>query len=73
MNTWATAHPHQYVPSRRGPNTAPPEVLFTTNLRHEHYDVTKDGQRFLLNRRLDSGAQTSIVLVQNWLTGLVEE
>jgi len=47
-----------------------PVALFFTNLRRNDYDVTNDGQRFLLNRRLDAAEQTSIVLIQNWVAGL---
>ena len=47
-----------------------PFVLFTTTLRLDDYDVSKDGQRFLINRRLDREPVHELVLIQNWAAGL---
>lgn len=47
-----------------------PVAPFKTNLRNDDYDVSKDGQRFLLNRRLDRAPVHSLVLIQNWTAGL---
>jgi hypothetical protein len=43
-----------------------PTVLFSTRLRDDDYDVTSDGQRFLVNQRLDPKSTKSLVFVQNW-------
>jgi len=47
-----------------------PQVLFPANARHNAYDVSHDGQRFLLNQRLDPESVTSMVVMQNWSDGL---
>jgi len=47
-----------------------PFALFSTNLRDADYDVSNDGQRFLINRRLDREPVHSLVLIQNWAAGL---
>ncbi|HUO84447.1 MAG TPA: protein kinase [Thermoanaerobaculia bacterium] len=51
-----------------------PRRLFNANLRAfatgvpwSQYDVTADGQRFILNRQTDEGQDVSITLVQNWM------
>ena len=48
---------------------AAPVVLFDAPLRaHQttQYDVTPDGRRFLLNRRVDAPAIEPVALLQNW-------
>jgi serine/threonine protein kinase len=50
-------------------DTAPigePTKLFSARLRDGEYDVTSDGQRFLVNQRLDPKSTKSLVFVQNW-------
>jgi len=50
------------------PGTAKP--LFQTRLESDpntrQYDVTPDGQRFLLNQRLPDNADAPITVVVNW-------
>jgi hypothetical protein len=51
-----------------------PKPLFTTRLKGgatigRQYDVTPDGQRFLVNNALGEES-ASITLVQNWAAGL---
>jgi hypothetical protein len=48
-----------------------PQKLFSPRLRRNHYDVGPDGERFLLNQRIDPEV-TSVVLIQNWAEGLEE-
>ena len=36
----------------------------------QQYDVTRDGQRFLLNVPLEEAAASPITVVLNWATGL---
>jgi hypothetical protein len=48
----------------------PPQVLFDVsdyalNLWHPNYDVTPDGERFLMPRRVE-GAGDGLVLTLNW-------
>ena len=43
-----------------------PVPLFKANLRLDDFDVMKDGQRFLLNRRLDREPVHELVLIQGW-------
>jgi Tol biopolymer transport system component len=46
-----------------------PRPLFETRLRNDpsrHYDVSPDGQRFLLNIPLAEGTSPPVTLVQNW-------
>jgi hypothetical protein len=46
-----------------------PQALFVTSLKNasgSHYDVTPDGQRFLLNRPIGEESSPPITLVQNW-------
>lgn len=48
-----------------------PQKLFDTRIessgyRARRYDLTPDGQRFLLNRQLGASAQAAFVVVQNW-------
>jgi Tol biopolymer transport system component len=43
-----------------------PQALFSPRLRRTNYDVSADGQSFLLNQRLDPESVSSLVLIQNW-------
>jgi hypothetical protein len=45
-------------------------MLFAAHVRDNAYDVSHDGQRFLLNQRLDPESVTSMVVMQNWADGL---
>jgi Tol biopolymer transport system component/predicted Ser/Thr protein kinase len=58
------------VSTRDGFTAGVPEILFGTRLRQvvqrNRYDVTADGERFLLISRLDSQANPSMTVVQNW-------
>ncbi|HUP66567.1 MAG TPA: protein kinase [Thermoanaerobaculia bacterium] len=50
-------------------DAAAPEPLFDAPLRfhgNTQYEVTSDGRRFLLNRRVEESADESITLLQNW-------
>jgi len=52
---------------------APPSLLFDAPVRihaTRQYDVTPDGQRFLLNRLVESDKIEPIALIQNWQTRL---
>jgi serine/threonine protein kinase/Tol biopolymer transport system component len=59
-------------------HTSPPRVLFKTNAAltnhygsHYEYDVTADGQRFLVNERLGPTSQAApLTVVLNWMAGL---
>jgi Tol biopolymer transport system component len=59
-------------------HTSPPRVLFKTNAAltnhlgsHYEYDVTADGQRFLVNERLTPANQIApLTVVLNWMAGL---
>ena len=47
----------------------PPQALFVTSLKNAagwRYDVTADGQRFLVNRPIGEESSPPITLVQNW-------
>ncbi len=44
--------------------------LETSGIRGRRYDVTSDGQRFLLNRQLGATTQFGFVAVQNWTADL---
>jgi Tol biopolymer transport system component len=49
--------------------SADPVVLFDAPVRQHattQYDVTADGKRFLVNKRIESAAVEPIVLIQNW-------
>jgi serine/threonine protein kinase/Tol biopolymer transport system component len=49
--------------------TEPPATLFDAPLRNHpttQYDVTSDGQHFLLNKRVESVSAEPVALVQNW-------
>ena len=48
-----------------------PQKLFSPRLRRDLYDVGPDGERFLLNQRIDLEV-TSVMLIQNWAEGLGE-
>jgi hypothetical protein len=46
-----------------------PQALFATSLKNAsgpQYDVSSDGQRFLLNRPIGEESSPPITLVQNW-------
>jgi hypothetical protein len=52
-----------------------PQVLFVTQIKHlysdfNQYDVSPDGQRFLINTLLEEEDTTSITLVLNWFEEL---
>lgn len=52
-----------------------PEVLFVTRIRQSsempnQYDVSRDGQRFLINSTIEEGESLSVTLIVNWLEGL---
>ncbi len=52
-----------------------PQVLFVTQIKHlfsdfNQYDVSPDGQRFLINTLLEEEDATSITLVLNWFEEL---
>jgi hypothetical protein len=60
---------------RSGSNfeTGPPETLFQTHRRQPvsamdffSYDVTADGQRFLINTRLDEPNAAPLSIILNW-------
>ena len=61
------------APIRRGDSAVevkPPTLLFRTSLEagSDHpYDVTADGQRFLVNTGVRNGGTTMVTLVTNWL------
>ena len=49
-----------------------PKALFQTNLRPPpggQFDVTPDGERFLVNRRPGDRGSDPMTLVQNWAAG----
>jgi hypothetical protein len=59
----------------------PPAVLFETHLLNgvqitfgfrDQYEVTHDGQHFLLNIPLDEDTPSPITVVLNWMNGMVE-
>jgi eukaryotic-like serine/threonine-protein kinase len=55
---------------------AAPAALFDAPLRTHptrQYDVSRDGQRFLLNRRVESATIEPLTLIQNWDLKLPEE
>ena len=45
-----------------------PQLLFQTRFRSNAapYDVTADGQRFLVNRAVEETAAAPIMLIVNW-------
>lgn len=45
-------------------------VLEMTGTPEKRYDVTADGQRFVVNRIATAGERPSFVLVQNWTAAL---
>ena len=52
-----------------------PQALFVTQIKHlfsdfNQYDVSPDGQRFLINILLEEEDATSITLVLNWFEEL---
>jgi hypothetical protein len=52
-----------------------PRVLFPVNayraaINRQQYDVSPDGQRFLMIRDLGGNASGSVVYVENWLEEL---
>jgi eukaryotic-like serine/threonine-protein kinase len=48
-----------------------PDALFETKLRFpSSWDVSPDGQRFLLNREIREGAPNPLTVVLNWTEGL---
>lgn len=44
--------------------------LFHSSASVQDYDVTRDGQRFLVNPDDDSGAKSQIHVVVNWTAGV---
>jgi len=49
------------------------ETRFETGgFRSRRYDVTADGQRFIVNRQLGAATQAGFVVVQNWTADLVK-
>jgi hypothetical protein len=49
-----------------------PKALFKVNIERPpgaQFDVTADGERFLVNRRPEDEASDPITLVQNWAAG----
>ncbi|MFI5184275.1 MAG: TolB family protein, partial [Vicinamibacteria bacterium] len=62
------------VPVKAGPEPQPgtPRFLFEARFRQDtgqQYDVSADGQRFLIAADLSEANASPITLVQNWLTG----
>ena len=62
------------VPVKPGPEPQPgtPRFLFEARFRQDtgqQYDVSADGQRFLIAADLSEANASPITLVQNWLTG----
>ena len=64
---------------KRGPELEieVPQPLFVTRIKHalempQQYDVSPDGQRFLINTLLEEEGATSITLVLNWFEELKE-
>ncbi len=62
------------VPVKPGPEPQPgtPRFLFEARFRQDtgqQYDVSADGQRFLIAADLSEASASPITLVQNWLTG----
>ncbi len=62
------------VPVKTGPEPQPgtPQLLFEARFRQDtgqQYDITADGQRFLIAADLSAASASPITLVQNWLTG----
>jgi eukaryotic-like serine/threonine-protein kinase len=54
-----------------------PEKLFdarfeTSGFRSRRFDVTPDGQKFLVNRQLGATTQVGFVVVENWAADLVK-
>ena len=54
-----------------------PQLLFVTQIKHSliyppQYDVSPDGQRFLINTLLEEEDAASITLVLNWFEELKE-
>jgi Tol biopolymer transport system component len=69
------------VPIKAGPNfeAGAPTALFSTHLRQPisamdvfSYDVTKDGQRFLINTKVDEPNAAPFSIILNW-TSQIEE
>jgi dipeptidyl aminopeptidase/acylaminoacyl peptidase len=65
------------VPVTPGPEfeSGSPVALFDAPIRvHQarQYDVTPDGQRFLLNRIVENATPEPVMLIQNWSTKLPE-
>jgi Tol biopolymer transport system component len=52
------------------PQPSPPVQLFQSASRSTSWDVSKDGQRFLLAEPLDQGVATPITVVMNWEASL---
>jgi predicted Ser/Thr protein kinase len=59
-----------------GPSFGPPRALFQTrvsggvNYLRTHYDVTRDGQRFLVNTPIGDPPPNPITIMLNWTAGL---
>jgi hypothetical protein len=49
-----------------------PKTLFSTGVisANQMYTVTKDGQRFLVNARLQAAAATPLTVIVNWTSTL---
>jgi Tol biopolymer transport system component/tRNA A-37 threonylcarbamoyl transferase component Bud32 len=43
---------------------------YSTSRNHTHYDISPDGQRFLMVKR--TGGSPELILVQNWVTEVLE-
>src|SRR5579862_2261109 len=52
------------------PQPTAPVQLFQNTTRAQSWDVSKDGQRFLMAEPLDRGAATPITVVMNWEASL---
>jgi hypothetical protein len=62
------------VPVKPGPEPQPgtPRLLFEARFRQDtgqQYDISADGQRFLIAADLSEASASPITMVQNWLTG----
>ena len=45
-----------------------PATAYATYDGRTQYDVSRDGQRFLMVRKIGGGPSSQVVLVKNWLT-----
>ena len=68
--TFSTGNPQMVVD---GPYTGAPGAVGQVNLSGRTYDVSADGQRFLMIKgpgTTDAGAPAQVVIVQHWLEEL---